>query len=145
VWLYVRSRDQEMLDHVPIPVELSLPAGQADNYEIEIPSSSQVPVSFAGPPSRIRELRSRLQRGEVRVEITLTVPEDRLQESPIPDTVRAEAGDLPPPAGVTPIVVQGRNQIAVILHRLVERRLPVRPEQAPEERPAQVSVEPATV
>src|SRR5439155_10758485 len=67
------------------------------------------------------------------------------QESRLLDTVRVEAGDLHPPPGVTPIVVQGRNQIPVVLHRLVERRLPVRPEQVLEERLAQVTVEPATV
>ncbi|MCI0460258.1 MAG: hypothetical protein L0Z62_25175 [Gemmataceae bacterium] len=145
VWLYVRSRDQEMLDHVPIPVQITLVPGQAEHYELEVTGPSQVPVSFTGPPSRIRELRGLLQRGEMRVEATLTVPEDRLQESRLLDTVHVEAGDLHPPPGVTPIVVQGRNQIPVVLHRLVERRLPVRAEQAPEEQPAQVAVEPTTV
>src|SRR5207248_2934033 len=28
VWLYARSRDQEVLDHVPIPVEVTLAPGQ---------------------------------------------------------------------------------------------------------------------
>src|SRR5437868_10296545 len=81
VWLYVRSRDQEMLDNVPVPVQISLAPGQSEHYELEITGPSQVPVSFTGPPSRMRELRSLLQRGELRIETMLTVPEERLEES----------------------------------------------------------------
>src|SRR5438093_6701432 len=65
VWLYLRSRDQELLDNVPIPVQVSLAPGQADHYEVEVSGPCQVPVSFLGPPSRIRELRGLLQRGEL--------------------------------------------------------------------------------
>ena len=51
-WLYVRSRDQEMLDHVPIPVQITLAAGQTEYYELDVTGPSQVPVSFTGPPAR---------------------------------------------------------------------------------------------
>ena len=52
VWLYVRSRDQETLDNVLVPVQITLSAGQSNNYELEINGASQVPVSFTGSPSR---------------------------------------------------------------------------------------------
>jgi len=145
VWLYVRSRDQEMLDNVPIPVQISLAPGQSDHYELEVTGPCQVPVSFAGPPSRMRELRNLLQRGELHIEMTLSVPEERLEESRYLDTVRIQESDVHPPPGVTPLVLEGRNRIPVTLHRLVERRLPVRFEYAGEERIAQVLVEPTHV
>jgi hypothetical protein len=145
VWLYARSRDQEILDNVPVPVAITLAPNQSDQYSLEVNGPCQVPVSFSGPPARIRDLRGMLQRGEVQVEITLTVPEDRQTEGRYLDTVRVEAGDVHPPAGVTPLVVEGRNRIPVTVHRLVERRLPVRFDAAPEDRIAQVSVQPATV
>src|SRR6266511_4197863 len=126
VWLYARSRDQEILDNVPVPVEVTLARHQAEQFSLEVTGSCQVPVSFAGPPPRIRELRSMLQRGELQIEVTLTVPEDRQNEGRYLDTVRVEAGDVHPPPGVTPLVVEGRNRIPVTVHRLVERQLPVR-------------------
>jgi hypothetical protein len=144
-WLYLRSRDQEMLDNVPIPVQIELAAGQAEHYDLEVSGSSQVPVSFSGPPSRIRELRKILQRGELHVETVLTVPDDRLQEARYLDTVRIQTVDIHPPRGVTATLVEGRNSISVTLHRLVERRLPVHLEHAPQDRIAQVVLEPATV
>jgi hypothetical protein len=145
VWLYVRSRDQEMLDNVSVPVQITLPPGQSEHYELEINGPSQVPISFTGPPSRMRELRSLLQRGELRIDMVLPIPEERLEESRYLDTVRIEASDVHPPPGVTPLVLEGRNRIPVTLHHLVERRLPVRFEHAGEERLAQVAIEPASV
>src|SRR5262245_23467196 len=91
VWLYVRSRDEEILDNVPIPVHVQVAPGQADNYNLEIEGPSQVVMAFSGPPARIRELRGLLQRGEVHVDVTLAVPEDRQNESRYHDTVRIDA------------------------------------------------------
>ena len=99
VWLYARSREQEILDNVPIPVDVTLTASQADQYILDVTGPSQVSVSFAGPPARIRELRGMLQRGELRVDMKLTVPEDRQQavvETNVQravDIIREEAGD----------------------------------------------------
>jgi hypothetical protein len=145
VWLYARSRDPEALDNIPIPVEISLPPSQADRYDLEVTGPSQVPVSFRGPPSRIRELRGSLQRGEVRVTLTVVVPEEFQNEGRYLDTVRVDATDVQAPPGVTPLIMEGRNRIPVILHRLVERRLPVRLDPPPEERVSQVALEPARV
>ncbi|MGE3806379.1 MAG: CdaR family protein [Gemmataceae bacterium] len=145
VWLYARSRDQDTLDNVPIPVQITLAAGQADLYELDIPDPCQIPASFVGPPSRIRELRNMLHKGEIRVEITLTVPENLPGESPHLDTVRVDATDIHVPVGVQPMVVEGRNRIPVTLHRIVERQIPVRFNHLLDDRIAQVVVEPATV
>ena len=145
VWLYVRSRDQETLDNVPVPVQITLPPGQSNNYELEVNGSSQVPVSFTGPPSRIRELRGMLQRGELQIAETVTIPEDRLEESRYLDTVRIEASDVHAPGGVTALVLEGRNRIPVTLRRLVERQLAVRFDHAFEERIGQVTLTPSSV
>lgn len=145
VWLYMRSRDQEMLDNVQVPVSVSVSPGQRTQYELEVDGPTQVPVSFSGPPSRIREVRSLLQRGELRVAVTVSVPADSLEEARFRDTVRIEAGDIHPPSGVTPIVHEGRNRIPITLHRLVERRLEVRFEATGPQAIAQSLIEPASV
>jgi len=145
VWLYARSRDQEMLDNVPVPVHIVLAPGQADQYDLEITGPAQITASFAGPPSRMRELRHLLQKGGLHVKTTLTVPPDRQQEGRYLDTVRIDASDIHAPPGVRPIVVEGRNRIPVTLRRLVERRLPVRLDCVLEERVNQIMIEPATV
>jgi hypothetical protein len=145
VWMYARSRDQEVLDNVPLPVQITLVRGQAGQYSLEVPDPCQVPVSFAGPPSRIRDLRGMLQRGELQINVALTVPDSHKTESHYLDTVRIEAGDVHAPPGVTPMLVEGRNRIPVTLHRLVERRLPVRLDYEGEDRVAQVRIDPAVV
>jgi hypothetical protein len=146
VWLYARSRDQEILDNVPVPVRIEVAAGQADHYSLELNAAAQVMASFTGPPLRIRELRGALQRGELTVAVTLTVPDERLNESRYSDTVVVEAGDLHAPPGVTAMMVEGRNRIPVTLHRLVERALPVRFQHAEDDPEAgPVIVEPPTV
>lgn len=145
VWLYARSRDQEMLDNVPVPVQISLVAPQAEQYDLQITGSSQVTASFAGPPTRMRELRNLLQRGGLGVQVTFAVPPDRQGEGRYLDTVRIDAGDIHPPPGVRATVVEGRNRIPVTLRRLVERRLPVHLDTALEERISKIAVEPTMV
>jgi hypothetical protein len=145
VWLYVRSRDQETLDNVPVPVHISLAPGQKDYYELEITGPSQVSVSFTGPPSRIREVRGLLQRGELQVGTIFAVPNERQEESQFLDTVRIDAADIHAPPGVSAIVVEGRNRIPLTVRRMIEKRLPVRFETSGEIRVAGVVVEPASV
>jgi hypothetical protein len=145
VWLYARSRDQETLDNVPVPVHISLPAGQSDNFALEVAPPSQVLVSFTGPPVRIREVRAMLQRGELDVDITLPVPEDRDGQSTILDNVVVDSIDIHTPHGVTAMVVDRHNHIPVTLHRLMETQLPVRFDPSLEERSLQVTAEPVRV
>jgi hypothetical protein len=145
VWLYIRTRDHESLDHVPVPVQITLAPGQAEQYDLEVTGSRHVLVSFVGPPSGIRELRGMLQRGEVRVDVSLSVPEDRRGESKYRDTVRIDAADVPVPPGVTALVAASGNRIPVTLHRLVERHLLVHLNSTAEEGLGEVALEPASV
>src|SRR5262245_35574366 len=98
VWMYARSRDQEVLDNVPIPVTISLPPGQADHFSLEVTGPCQVPMSFTGPPARIRDLRGMFQRGELQVRVTLTVPEDHPEDGHFLDryldTVHIDVADV---------------------------------------------------
>lgn len=145
VWLYARSRDQEILDNVPLAVQINLAPNQADQFNLEVAAGSQVLASFSGPPARIRELRGILQRNELKVDFTLTVPDERLNESRYSDTLVVEGSEVHAPPGVTVLMVEGRNRIPVTLHRLVERRLPVHFNHAGDDVTPTVLVEPATV
>jgi hypothetical protein len=145
VWLYARSRDQEILDNVPLPVHVNLAAAQAEQYSLEVTGAPQVVVSFSGSPPRIRELRGMLQRNELSVDYTLTVPEERLHESRYSDTIVIEASDIHAPPGVSALVAEGRNRIPVTLHRLVERRLPVKFDSAQDEPVGPIVLEPSAV
>jgi hypothetical protein len=145
VWLYARSRDQEMLDNVPVPVQVSVAHGQADHYSLEVTGPGQVLVSFTGPPTRIHDLQGMLQHNELQVTLTVAVPDEHLQDPRWCETLHVDGADVPAPAGVTAVVVEGHNRIPVTLHRLVERRLPVRFDSVTEEPAAAVVVEPSTV
>jgi hypothetical protein len=145
VWLYIRTRDHESLDHVQVPVQVTLTPEFAEHYDLELAGSPHVVVSFIGPPSGIRELRGMLQRGEVRVSIPVSVPQDRRGESRYRDTVRVQAGDVPVPPGVTALVAEGGNRVPLTLHRLGERELPVRLNNNGEERISEVTIDPPSV
>src|SRR5436305_1975083 len=67
LWLYARSRDQEVLDNVPVAVRLTLANKQGEQYSLETHGEGRVMVSFTGPPLRIRELRDVIQRGELHI------------------------------------------------------------------------------
>jgi hypothetical protein len=145
VWLYTYSRSQETIDMVAIPVQVTLAPGTAGNYELEIQGGNRIPVSFSGPPPRIRELRELLQRGAVQAAVSVSVPEERQKDPVYRQSIEVQSAEIPVPAGVLAVVTEGRNQIPVVLHRLAERHLPVRLEYAGEPRISQVKLEPATV
>jgi hypothetical protein len=145
IWLYARSRDQEVLDGVPIPVQVKVAPHQADHYHLELTGPAQLPVSFAGPPARIRELQGMLQRHDVQIVLTVTVPDQRLGDARYSDALLVEPGDIHAPVGVTPLLPEGRNRIPFVLHRQVERRLPVRFENLRDEPAGLVIITPPTV
>lgn len=145
IWLYARSREQEMLDNVPVPVEIVLTPRQADNYSVELTGPRQINVSFSGPAQRLRELHMMLQREELHIVKAVTVPDERLGEGRLSDAVVIEAGDIRAPQGLTPIVHEGRNRVPYTLHRLVERRLPVRFDHLRDTPTGVVILEPSTV
>lgn len=146
VWLYTRSRDHEMLDNVTLPVEVVLAPRYAEHYHLEVTGQAQILTSFTGPVQRIRELQMMMQRKELQVVKTFNVPDERLNESRFTEAVVIEAGDLNAPPGVTPLVKQGHNRVLCTLHRLVERRLPVRFDHLRDDAPGvPVLLEPPTV
>jgi hypothetical protein len=145
VWLYARSRDQEVLDNVPVPVQVTLAPDQAEHYRLELSGPNHVMVSFTGSPLHIRELQSMLQHNELQIPLTFTVPAEHLHESRYSDSLLVESNDVHTPPGVTAVPIEGRNRISFALHRVVERRLPVRFETVNDEAAGQVVLEPASV
>ncbi len=145
VWMYARSRDQETLDNVAVPVQVSVAQRQAHHYSLEVNGPSRVLVSFTGPPGRIRELQGLLQHNELQVALTVTVPEEHLKDLRYSETLVVDCTDVHTPPGVTATLVEDRDRISVTLRRLGERRLPVRFESVSEEPVGPVIIEPATV
>lgn len=145
VWLYARSRDQEVLDNVPVPVQVRLEQEQAEHYRLEVTGPNHVMVSFTGSPLRIRELQGMLQRNELQIPLTFAVPAEHLNDARYSDSILVESSAVHTPPGVTAVMVEGRNHLSLTLHRLVERRLPVHFDAVHGASAAAVVLEPATV
>ncbi|MCS7166664.1 MAG: hypothetical protein RMI91_13055 [Gemmatales bacterium] len=145
LWLYMRSRDVEVLDNYPVPVEISLPAGQAEWYEMELSGASEVRVSFTGPPSRIRELRNRLQSGQVRIHRIISVPEEHQADARYVDVIRIDQQDLEGLSGVQAVIAEKTNRIPITLRRIIEKQMPVQFHHTGGERVERAVVEPSTV
>jgi hypothetical protein len=145
IWMYIHSRAQETLDHVQVPVHIQLATGQRDNFTLEVPGSPRVTASFYGPASRIRELRRKLQRSQVKIAVDYTVADGRAEDYSFCDTVRIEPAQVPVPPGVTVELVEETRSIQVTAHRISERLLPVSFEHSGEVRVSQVKCEPAAV
>lgn len=145
VWLHTRTREQETLDNVPVPVNIRLSGPDAERFQMELNGPSQVVASFTGPAVRIRELRGLLQRGEVAVAVPYSVPTERASDSRFLDTIGVKAEQVAAPPGVTVTVLAGQNRVPVTLRRLIERPLPVTVDHALGDRAGAVAVEPPTV
>jgi hypothetical protein len=145
VWMYTRSRDEEVLDNYQVPVEVQVAPAQEELYELEISGPGQVPVSFSGPPSRIRELRTMLQHGDIRIQRTVSVPDDHLDDARYPDVLRLDATEVALPPGVRAVIPENQSRLHVSLRRLVEKRLPVKLVHTGADRVENVTLEPATV
>jgi hypothetical protein len=145
VWLYTHSRARTSIDHAQIPVQIQLAASQRDQYALELQGQPRLGVSFTGPSSRLRELRRKLHRGGVLVTATLYVPEDKQNEAVVTQTVQVSSSEVPVPPGVTAELAEEGLGIAVTLHKLTERTLPVRLDYAGDARVSQVQIDPAVV
>jgi hypothetical protein len=145
VWLYTHSRARTSIDHAQIPVQIQLAASQREQYALEVQGQARLSVSFTGPGSRLRELRRKLQRGQVQVTATLHIPEEKQNEATMTQVVRVNSSEVPVPPGVTAELAEEGLGIPVTLHRLTERTLPVRLDYAGDARVSQVLIEPATV
>jgi hypothetical protein len=145
IWMYIHSRAQETLDHVQVPVHIQLAGGQRDSFDLEVSGTPRVTASFYGPASRIRELRRKLQRSQIKVAVDYVVPDDRGEEASFCDAVRIEPTQLPVPSGVAVELVEESRYVQVTVHRLLERLLPVSFEFTGEVRIAQLKCEPPAV
>ena len=99
IWLYARSRDQEPLDNMPIPVQIA--PGARSGLALQFGSCQSFTSAglLHGAAGRVRELRGMLQRGELRVNVKIAVPEERQNESCYSDTVHVEVAERPCPSG----------------------------------------------
>jgi sulfur carrier protein ThiS len=145
VWMYTRSRDLEVIDNAQIPVEVQIAASQADLYELEVLGPLHAPISFTGLPSRMRELRSLLQRGDLRLAKTVTVPEEHLADPVYVDVLRLEPTSLELPPGVRAVIPESQGKLRVTLRRLIEKQLPVRLQTTAGDRLEQVTLDPKEV
>lgn len=145
VWIYTRSREESSLDHIEVPVKMSLAPGMAGKYELQVNGASRIPMSFTGPPSRIRELRRNIQRGQLHVTVQVAVPEENSNENTYHDVVRIEPERVPVPPGVVTVIAEGHNSIRYTLHRLAERHLPVQLDYTGELKISQIKLDPPTV
>ena len=89
--------------------------------------------------------RRKLQRGLLQVATTLKVAEDRLAEATFCESVEISPSQIPVPPGVLVEFPDNEGTIAVTLHRLTERQLPVKFDYTGDVRVTQVKMEPATV
>lgn len=145
IWLHARNRDQEILDNVPIPVTIALSPADAERYSLEVNGPSQILATFTGPPSRLRDLREQIHRGEISLNVVFSAATERSHEARYLDTIRVRNEDLPTFPGVRGAVIVGQNRIPITVRRLIERPLQVRLDHALEDRISQCVLEPATV
>jgi hypothetical protein len=143
VWLYIHNRARNSIDHAAVPVQVQLAANQRDQFVLEMPESRTVMVSFSGPYSRIREIRRKLQRGLLKANLTLTVPEEKRTEAMFCETLHVDEDALAVPVGVKIEIAE--ESIPVTVHRLTERTLPVKLECTGDALVSQIKIEPASV
>jgi hypothetical protein len=143
VWLYIHNRARSAIDRVAVPVQVQVAGPQRDQYSVEVPPSRLVYASFTGPYSRIRDIRRKLQRGALKANLTLTIPEQQLAEPTFTTTLHVDEEAFGVPVGVKVEVAD--DSIPVTVHRLAERTLPVKLECTGDARVAEISIEPASV
>lgn len=146
VWLYIRSRDEAVYEP-EIPVIIQVAPSQQDFLHLDQPELPPVPIAFTGPPSRIREVRSLFREGALRIQHTLTVPDNRLQDQAarVEMTLTLDTSSLRLPPGVNAVIPTFKNRVSVVLKRIVEKQLPVRLNHTAGDRLQQPEIEPSHV
>jgi ribosomal protein L11 len=143
VWLYTHNRTRNSIDQVPVPVQVQLAAHQRDLFILEMPDTSSVLVSFTGSQARIREVRRKLQRGLLRANLTVTIPDAKKSEAMFSQTLQVDEDAIAAPAGVKVEIAQGSVEVTV--QRLSERTLPVKLEWTGDAHLSHIKIEPASV
>lgn len=129
VWVYLRSRDQEV-QSFPIPVEVTLDPTQADRFSFDgKPESQTIRVKFYGLPNRLRELKDQVESRAIVLRHIVHVPVvvDQRQDNVYQDFVQFDNNSLTLPLGVHADInpVEGRLQIK--LRRMMERTIQLQP------------------
>lgn len=145
VWMYMHSRAHQSVEHVQIPLAVQLHPSQRDYFMIELPNVPKATVTFSGPSSRMRELKKKLYHGQIQATVQYTVPEDKQKESTFSDVSNFEGAKLSVPPGIMIEWHDANLSIPVIVHRLIERTLPVKLDFTGDVRISNVKIEPATV
>jgi hypothetical protein len=125
VWVYLRSRDQEVQSY-PIPIEISLDPQQLDRYSFDgKPENQTVRVKFYGLPSRLREVKDQVESRSIVLRHLVKVPVvvDQRQDNDYQEVIQFDGSSMTLPLGVHADInpVEGRMQIK--LRRMMERTL----------------------
>lgn len=145
VWLYIRTRDQETLEK-NVPVVFRLASNQKEMFEFTGEGKTELPVTFTGPPSRLREVQALLSRGQISMVRTVTVPEASLSADKYTFIDRFETNQINVPPGVRVDIPVNRREFSVPLRRLIRKNVKVQPRfQGGEDRVTNVVVQPAEV
>jgi hypothetical protein len=128
VWVYLRSRDQEVQTY-PLPLEISVAVGQSDRFVFETKPVDKVRVRFFGLPSRLREVKNMVEQDELRIRHIVKVPIEieRLGESNYKEGLQLDTSSLLNlPLGVHAEIAPADGRVAISLKRIVEKTLQLR-------------------
>jgi len=129
VWVYLRSRDQEVQSY-PIPIEVSIDPQQADRYSFDSkPENQAVRVKFFGLPSRLREVKDLVEGRNLILRKVVRVPTevDVRQDNEYQDVVQFESSSLTLPLGVHADINPVEGRLQVKLRRMMEKTLTLQP------------------
>lgn len=129
VWVYLRSRDQEVQSY-PIPVEVSIDPQQSDRYIFDSkPENQTVRVKFFGLPSRLREVKELVEGHNLVIRKVVRVPTevDLRQDNEYQEVVQFESSALTLPLGVHADINPVEGRLQVKLRRMMERTIQLQP------------------
>jgi hypothetical protein len=123
VWVYLRSRDQEVQSY-PIPIEISLDPQQLDRYSFDgKPENQTVRVKFYGLPSRLRELKDQVESRSIVLRHMVKVPVvvDQRQDNDYQEVIQFDGSSMTLPLGVHADINPVEGRLQVKLRRMMER------------------------
>lgn len=133
VWVYLRSRDQEVQTY-PLPLEISVAVQQADHYVFETKPTDKVRVKFFGLPSRLREVKNMVEQDELKLRRVIRVPLEieQLNQSEYQEAVQLDTSSLVNlPLGVHAEIATADGRIGIKLKRMIEKTMQLRLLPAP--------------
>ncbi len=147
VWVYIRSRDQEQYEH-EIPLTVQLASNQNEQFELERDEPYNVPVSFAGPPSRIREVRNLVRQGTLKLHQTVVIPDEKAQDTRLATLevpMRIDLVGLSLPTGVQAVIPEYKSRLQIGVRRIIQKRMPIKLQHTGEQALDRITIEPSSV